>query len=364
MDSVLSGLGTLINNIKNLTLPGLVAAFAFAVLLWPPQPIDVVTDAQLNPAYKTWPSTKSGLTALANLERPRLKKEKATDESPESKKKNDEFGPVCWTQRGTATPEKPTPEKPIPPPAPITGQERTLRQPQSFPENKPVALANQYDLEQIQRRLQDCADKETALSGAEQSQVQDITAEISVLTAERDALRDTYVGYEKTENPLRATFLDKLDKKEDEIRAKQQELHAEEQLQRERDRRGKELKNLSDEVKLRLQEPGRLRPLQKFDDFLASLGTHVVAFLSLALGWSLIFEPVNRAGFGYAYETSFDEQLDYARDDRKPLFVYTKTQTSATKWWWLPVAVGLPGVFLLVWFSKPWPTAPDRKSTR
>jgi hypothetical protein len=391
MDSVLSSLGTLISNIKSLTLPGLVAALGFAILLWPPQPIDVVTDVILNPRYAIWPTTKSGLTALANTERrvksdSRLKSEK--DHPGLKPWENNDFGPVCWTRPGTATAPPPSTQgqpaaqqsntsgqtarpdtsggasdantsQAQPETVSKEGRERVLRQPQSLPENKPVAVANQFDLERIQRQLQDCADKESALSGAEQSLIADITAEVSVLTNERDAIRDTYLGYEKSANPLRDLFLEKLRKKEDEIRDKQTEIHEEEQLQRERVRRSAELTHLASDITLRLGEPGRLRPLQKFDDFLASLGSHVVAFLSLALGWSLIFDPINRAVFGYAYETKFDDQLDYVRDDRKPIFVYPKTPTTPSKWWLLPTLLGFLGALLLVLLSDPRPAAPD-----
>jgi hypothetical protein len=343
MDSVLSSLGTLISNIKSLTLPGLVAALGFAILLWPPQPIDVVTDVILNPRYAIWPTTKSGLTALANTERrvksdSRLKSEK--DHPGLKPWGNNDFGPVCWTRPGTATAPPPSTQgqpaarqsnasgqtarpdtsggasdantsQAQPETVSKEGRERVLRQPQSLPENKPVAVANQFDLERIQRQLQDCADKESALSGAEQSLITDITAEVSVLTNERDAIRDTYLGYEKSANPLRDLFLEKLRKKEDEIRDKQTEIHEAEQLQRERVRRGAELTHLASDITLRLGEPGRLRPLQKFDDFLASLGSHVIAFLTLAIAWSLLFEPINRAVFGWVYDRGFDDQLDY-----------------------------------------------------
>lgn len=408
MDSVLSSLGTLISNIKSLTLPGLVAALGFAILLWPPAPIDVVTDVSLNPRYAIWPTTKSGLAALANTERrvtaeTKLKGDKGR---PDQKHwENNDFGPVCWTRPGTATAppldstqstaavpaQSVTPDLPrgqrsaqqsnaagqtakvdtgadtsdtnASQPQPVTppkeGRERVLRQPQSLPEDKPAAVANQFDLERIQRQLQDCADKETALSGAEQSLIADITSEVGVLTNERDAIRDTYLGYEKSANPLRDLFLEKLRNKENEIRDKQTEIHEEEQLQRERVRRSAELTHLANDIALRLAEPGRLRPLQKFDDFLASLGSHVVAFLSLALGWSLIFDPINRAVFGYAYETKFDDQLDYARDDRKPIFVYPKTPTEPSNTWLLPALLGFVGVLLLVLFSDPRPGASD-----
>jgi hypothetical protein len=130
MDAILSNLGTLLNNIKNLTLPGLVAALGFAVLLWPPQPIDVVTDARMNPAFDPWPTTRGGLIQLANRE----------------------FGPVCETRFGTG-PDAPNQAKLAPEKAFTPERERVLRQPQSLPEKKPVAMANQFDLERIARQL-------------------------------------------------------------------------------------------------------------------------------------------------------------------------------------------------------------------
>ena len=37
---LLGSLGTIATNVKNVTLPGVLAAIAFALLLWPPQPYD------------------------------------------------------------------------------------------------------------------------------------------------------------------------------------------------------------------------------------------------------------------------------------------------------------------------------------
>jgi hypothetical protein len=61
-------------------------------------------------------------------------------------------------------------------------EQRVLRQSQGLSENKPVTVANKFSLEEFQRHLQECADKETDLSGAEQSLITDITAEVGVLT--------------------------------------------------------------------------------------------------------------------------------------------------------------------------------------
>ena len=37
---LLGSLGTLVTNVKNITLPGIVAALAFAIVIWPPKPYD------------------------------------------------------------------------------------------------------------------------------------------------------------------------------------------------------------------------------------------------------------------------------------------------------------------------------------
>ena len=67
MDSILSALKDLLTNVKNLSLPGLVAAFGFALLLWPPQVIDIVNDVEVNQDYANdkWPKTQIGLESYA-----------------------------------------------------------------------------------------------------------------------------------------------------------------------------------------------------------------------------------------------------------------------------------------------------------
>jgi hypothetical protein len=356
MDTILSNLGTLLNNVKNLTLPGLIAALGFAILLWPPQPIDVVTDARLNPAFNPWPTARADLISLANREfgpvcetrfgsgpnNELVSPGKSDSQSGEAAAKTDTSGTDTLKSDKSAQANQSV-SKPSPP----AGRERVLRHPESLPERKPFAVANQFDLERIARQLQDCSDKEKALSGVEDSLIADINAEIEVRKKERDDLQTAYIGYERTNNPLKAEFQNKLASKEHDIALKQRDIREQQQLKRERDRRSTELTRLSKEVSDRLAEPGRLRPLQKFDDFLNSLSSHVIAFLALALGWSLLFEPINRAVFGFAYESSFDDQLDYARDDRKPLFVYPRKKPSPSNLWILPVAVGLVGVVLL-----------------
>jgi len=45
---LLSSLGTLVSNLKNITLPGVFAAAAFALLLWPPRPYDRIPEVVPN----------------------------------------------------------------------------------------------------------------------------------------------------------------------------------------------------------------------------------------------------------------------------------------------------------------------------
>jgi hypothetical protein len=267
MDSILSSLKDLLNNVKNLTLPGLVAALGFVFLLWPPQPIDVVNDVTVNDAYRDdkWPTTTDGLRGYAGR-----------------------IDPVCRT----------------------VGTLRKLPNPENIQDIKQLGVENQFNLERIARTLRECSEKEKALSGFEDSQISAANAEIEVLKKERDAIQDTYLNYEKAANPLRMHFRDLLDKKEKDIQDEQACIRELEQLKRERDRRATELDRLSKDVSDRLADPGRLRPKATFDDFLAILSNHIIAFLALAFGWSILFEPINRALFGYIYDGGFDDRLD------------------------------------------------------
>jgi hypothetical protein len=277
VDSILSALKDLLTNVKNLSLPGIFAAFGFVLLLWPPQVIDVVNDVTVNSDYAgdMWPKTQDGLKDYAGR-----------------------IDPVCNT---------------FP-----KARERALPNPQSFEESKSVALANQFNLERIARTLSECSEKEKALSGFEDSEIVAGNAEIDVLRKERDGIQDIYLGYEKTANPLAGIFKGRLKAAEDKIRDKQADVRKLEQLKRERDRRIGELDRLNKDVVARLAEPGRLRPKEKFDDFLASLSNHIIAFLALALGWSILFEPINRALFGLVYDSAFRHHLDLLYPMRNP----------------------------------------------
>lgn len=277
MDSILSALKDFLTNIKNLSLPGLLAALGFALLLWPPQVLDVVNDVEVNSdfANENWPKTQQDLERYAGR-----------------------IDPVCNT---------------IP-----RARERVLPNPHGIEDAKSVAVANQFNLERIVRTLAECSEKEKALSGFEDSQISAANAEIDVLKKERDGIQETYLAYEKTANPLAGSFRARLTAAEGQIRDKQAAVRRTEQLKRERDRRATELDRLSKDVAARLSEPGRLRPKEKFDDFLTSLSNHIVAFLALALGWSILFEPINRALFGLLYDRAFRDHLDVLYPTRNP----------------------------------------------
>lgn len=186
--------------------------------------------------------------------------------------------------------------------------------------DKRFAVANQYDLERIARELSDCSEKEKALSGAEDSIIASLNAEIDVLKKERDALQDSYLNYERSDSPLTGEFRLKLQQKEIQIRATQSAIRDQEQIKRERTRRSIELDRLTQDVSTLLAEPGRLRPKEKFDSFLSSLSTHIVGFLLLAFGWSILFEPINRAVFGIVYDNAFNDPLDLVWSSRNPRF--------------------------------------------
>lgn len=61
-----------------------------------------------------------------------------------------------------------------------------------------------------------------------------------------------------------------------------------------------------------------------------------MAFLALALAWSILFEPINRAVFGVVYAKCFDERLDVIYDDRlRP--ISEGPEISWARWIWTSV---------------------------
>ncbi|MGP0021170.1 MAG: Ig-like domain-containing protein [Candidatus Sulfotelmatobacter sp.] len=283
---ILGSLGTLATNAKNVTLPGVFAALAFALLLWPPQPYDripTVIDNHIDVSQMRLDASE-----LSNL------KDDNGDSLGEYLKRST---PACTVKEGADSYKFLT----------IPGVR-----------NRPaVAVKNQLILDDLDRTLFRCIEEEQALQGAEDQAIKNVNALIATRIAERDGINANYQKYILALSPLQGEFKEKLACKEDEIAELQAHALNFQRIQSERTRRVNQLQRLEGEITKRLADAGRLRPTQKFDDILSGLSSHIVGFLTLVFAWGLLFDPINRTVFSFFYDNGFDEAWDEVRPQRE-----------------------------------------------
>jgi hypothetical protein len=279
---VLDSLSSFASQAKNITLPGVVAATAFAILAWPPTPLDRITiqsERTLNidaPLY--WP-------LLAPLPPNDLRYPFAVEGFPACS----EGRPVRLFQDG-----------------------KTIRQ---IGED---AKKNQRLLEDAHQSYLRCIEAETVLNGEDDALISYTTNLLTQRAAERASILDKFQSYSLQLSPVSGEFKKQLDDKDVEIRDLQIASLRYQQVKGQRGYRVDELNRLDKEVQARLAEPGRLRPKQQFDDILNGLSNHVLGFLTLVLAWSFLLDPINRALFSYVYDERFDGMWDRVRADRVP----------------------------------------------
>jgi acyl-CoA thioesterase len=277
--AILDTLGNFANQIKSVTLPGVVIAGAFALLVWPPAPKDrvVVPEDQFaglgskvsRPIH--WPPEGDDPLNLFALE----------------------GKPACDVQ---------------------TSQE--LSHSSTVAGMKVDAVNNQVLLEKAHSAFQKCFEEETSLDGLEDVAIANLDDLITKQTAIRTAFYTQYQQYATTLSPLAEGFMNKVKEQDAEIQKLQAAELNYKNVKKDRARRMAELTRLDQVVLARLAEPGRLRPRQNFDDILSGLSNHVVGLLTLVLAWSLLIDPVNRAIFSYAYDSNFDGMWDALRSSR------------------------------------------------
>jgi hypothetical protein len=281
---LLGSLGTLATNVKNVTLPGVLAAVAFALLLWPPQPYDRI------------PTVKDNHVDIPALQL--RAKEFANDSTASLGLYRSQLPEACAVKEGSES---------------YTFLSASF----SFTDRAAVAVKNQLILDDADRTLLKCAEEEQALQGVEDQVVANINLLIATRTSERDGLNGLYQKYIQSLSPMRAEFGQKVHEKECEIAALQAHVLNFQRLQKDRTRRVAELQRLEKEITARLADAGRLRPIQKFDDILSGLSTHIVGFLTLVFAWGLVIDPINRALFSFIYVNGFDDEWDQIHPDRE-----------------------------------------------
>jgi len=164
-----------------------------------------------------------------------------------------------------------------------------------------------------------CVEEETGAQGQEETLLKNIDTTITQLTTDLGKLNDAAQGYAASNNPLRFAFQDRVDKRKKVI-AQWQTLSV--RLKLTELERARRMQDYTRQVKIltdRQADPGRLRPRQRIDDMLSSLGSHLTGFIALALAWSMLLTPISQVAFnGLFYSKTYKYNWDYVRGDRGP----------------------------------------------
>ena len=181
---LLGSLGTLATNVKNITLPGVFAALAFALLIWPPRTYDRV------------PTVVENHPDIVKL---RLSAGQLTDDSEASLGEYlKQSAPACTVKEGADS-------------------YKFLIIPSSLRDRSSVAVRNQLLLDDIDRSLLKCVEEEQALQGIEDQATTYVNALIVTRTSERDGINSLYQKYILSLSPMQGEFKEKLERKEGEI---------------------------------------------------------------------------------------------------------------------------------------------------
>jgi hypothetical protein len=263
MEKLLTMLGSFFNlpKIASISVPGILAAVAVAILMYPPPPVDMV------------PSVKfliGELPSARTLE----------DAQKEGKA-------ACETKEGPLT---------------ESGQSSILNQ-------RDTARDNQRLLDTLQSQLAKCIEQENSMRGAEVTENSQLNADIEVRKNDQNDIQKVYQGYERSNSPLRDEYWKKYQAADARIRGVREKILKNEQRIRERDRRLAALTRESNVVAERLKDPGRLRPRRAFDEVLTALANHAFALAVLALIIGFLFNPINRAIIGIFYDFIFRQEL-------------------------------------------------------
>ena len=155
-----------------------------------------------------------------------------------------------------------------------------------------------------------CSEVEDSWRGTEEQENVLLAADITNLEKQRSDLQDAYTGLLKANNPGTGRIREELSRTLGEVeRVRERSLKNSSSI-RERERRSAELKRNGAIISDRLTDPERLRPRKTIDDFLSGLVNHVVAFILLSLALSLIITAINRAIFDSINEILFTNLMD------------------------------------------------------
>lgn len=252
MDKLISLLNSFFSlpKIAAVTVPGIIAAAAVAILMYPPAPEDMVPFVEATPAGKASPTSTAAC-------------EPTYDTLAEVSKR-------------------------------------------VLPNSNLGAQTARLTLERLQSALANCVESENSKKGGEATKNSQLNADIEVLEKDLTDIQVAYQGYEKSNNPIRFEYRKKYDAAKTKIDDVRQKILSNEQTMRERDRRLAELARAANVVADRLKDPERLRPSRTFDEAITVVANHAVALALLAIAIGVLFNPINRAFLGVFYDLLFE----------------------------------------------------------
>jgi hypothetical protein len=260
MESGLSMLKDLLDlrDRAKLTLPGAVCAAFLVMIFWPPKPIDVFPVVQSS-SLMILPPDPPFKGFVQHMLIPKT------------------LDPVCAVDEYYL--------------APLGGITEVL-----FKTYRGNAQRRQYVLEEQNENLERCLAAEKRLVGAEQVANANLQRDLAVLEAAHAKQIDLMADYEKSDSPLITSARRHWEDLERIISAKRLEIARKEQAIRDREWKIAELTRWKGIVSDHLAEPGRLRPEVGFDDYLAALSKHVLAFIVLAAMVGMVIEGISTPG--------------------------------------------------------------------
>jgi hypothetical protein len=284
MDQLITLLTNLLNltKVAAVTVPGLLLAGAFALMLWPHPPVDVIPIAypHINQSGQ-WSallapmeggrgssnedhSTSRNLAVACDVELARMPRLWASDE---------------WERelRGGLIAPRDLPKERRPS-GPSLAQLHTGSD-ESFAMAPEVQVQLLLDLEQI--RLAECEDAEAELKQIQKSESDYLTLDLAALQKQR--------ANEKGAELLRINKQIDLD---------HDSLSSIQGVMAEQEREQARLRRYSGLISARLADPGRLRPKLDFSAFVTLQTSHVVGFIILSIALGIIVAPLRNALFG------------------------------------------------------------------
>jgi hypothetical protein len=258
-----------LKNAVKLSLPGLLSAALLAAILWPPKPIDVLPVVTSEPLQIDQP---------AGLDKP-IQRALA----PRTKE------PQC-----------------------VIVEYYLHEVPRGYriflSSYKSSLQARQYALEEQNENLERCIAAENEFKGEEQSTNEALARDLA--SAERLQAADTGMleKYETSDTSMVGVLGAHLSEVETRVAALRVEIAKNEQHARDRDWEIAELTRWKAVVSDRLAEPGKLRPELGFDDYMAALSNHVLAFVFLSVTVGMVTEAIVTPGMLGTLETILFKQ--------------------------------------------------------